>query len=1062
MKGCLIIDKCVYDNKINNLKLRINNLEMELNNQNIEINELEETINKLNEDIINFENLVNEKIENIENLDNIINNLNEELDEVKLNLNILNNQLLKLEEEKNVLINNNNNLLLINSELEIEKQNLEILLEEKISKIEELENIIQQNEDEEIINQLNAQIIILNNEKDELENQIIEKNNEITNLNNQITEKNNEIINLNNQITEKNNEITNLNNQLIEKNNEITNLNNQLLILENNINNNQEENLKLINELEQRIINLENNIINLTNELNNNNNKINELEETILINNNQIEELSNQIKILDNINMNDEWDIKSEEFKRYGHASIKINDEWIIVGGASDLFYSNESLYERGIKSNYLKDCIKSTDDGKTWTRICEDVFIDNNVDNINGVYESRLIYDEINNRLFLLGGWYSKSTDLEFRGGFTHIWISFNKGISWNKFTTSASIIKHVMFATTFYNNKIYCFGGANIDNNGNVINSERRVINSISINLTNKTISFETTRDNENNLIFIPSRENGINTRLNFAYGMGFIRIGNKMLLTCGYIQTTNLINNNLRSQTILYDFETKLFRLIKTDDSYNEIEGQLNFDEITHKSINPQLNPKLTYNEENNMVILSSGLNSKIYDCIFVADYEQILDSFNNNQIIKSILWRKQYGLTNLSGKASLFSNIFNSNIITKNNDIYILFGLLNNVNNLNESEFIENNELLENEINKYVIKLSFKSMKNIYTNSLILQNDFNNNYSYVPSTLGNDKKNGLLFGKQLILNYKLNIKYFSQFNLIEYIPGNLPIILTAPHGGVKNIEGLPTRNQNDFTDSIENNTDSNTSQLVYQIRNEIFKLTGKYPYIIIGNIKRSKVEFNRYIYLKENNKSYATNDKLLANTWFEFYNYINVAIQNSIDNFNNAFIFDIHGHGRENISYEFNNNINRNGDFIHLGYTILNSRLQTYIDNNSGSLSFTFDKLLRDNNNNNININLVKDFIFGNNSFGSILNSNGLDAFPSNNLNYITNNEIYFSGGNITKVFGSRIFNDNTQNNLSNIVQMEFSGRMRNIINRQNTAEKVALSIKQFLNFNNVNF
>jgi len=78
-------------------------------------------------------------------------------------------------------------------------------------------------------------------------------------------------------------------------------------------------------------------------------------------------------------------------------------------------------------------------------------------------------------------------------------------------------------------------------------------------------------------------------------------------------------------------------------------------------------------------------------------------------------------------------------------------------------------------------------------------------------------------------------------------IEYIPGNLPIIISAPHGGVKqsgSTVGPTFYPDNDATlpdrTCGTNERDNNTEILVREIQNEIFQLTGCYAHIIISNL------------------------------------------------------------------------------------------------------------------------------------------------------------------------------------------------------------------------------
>ena len=72
---------------------------------------------------------------------------------------------------------------------------------------------------------------------------------------------------------------------------------------------------------------------------------------------------------------------------------------------------------------------------------------------------------------------------------------------------------------------------------------------------------------------------------------------------------------------------------------------------------------------------------------------------------------------------------------------------------------------------------------------------------------------------------------------------YYPGNIPIILSIPHGG-------------DITPSEISNrtygvtvTDSNTIELGIAISNYLFSNYNIRPYIVVNNLKRTKLDANR---------------------------------------------------------------------------------------------------------------------------------------------------------------------------------------------------------------------
>lgn len=79
------------------------------------------------------------------------------------------------------------------------------------------------------------------------------------------------------------------------------------------------------------------------------------------------------------------------------------------------------------------------------------------------------------------------------------------------------------------------------------------------------------------------------------------------------------------------------------------------------------------------------------------------------------------------------------------------------------------------------------------------------------------------------------------------LIEVADGDLPIILTAPHGGIRNVPGCAERTAVGSRFAIA--PDYNTAQLAQRIAEELKRLTGKSPYLVIAQFHRKYIDANR---------------------------------------------------------------------------------------------------------------------------------------------------------------------------------------------------------------------
>ena len=147
------------------------------------------------------------------------------------------------------------------------------------------------------------------------------------------------------------------------------------------------------------------------------------------------------------------------------------------------------------------------------------------------------------------------------------------------------------------------------------------------------------------------------------------------------------------------------------------------------------------------------------------------------------------------------------------------------------------------------------------------------------------------------------------YFGQNDYIEFIAGNLPIVISAPHGGGLEPIEIPDR---DCTGCVYVR-DSRTQELVRQMSDAIFEEFGCYPYIIINRLHRKKLDANRDI------GDAADGDPLAEQAWFDFHDFIETAKDSITGNFGKGLYLDLHGHGHD---------IQR----LELGYRISKSELQ----------------------------------------------------------------------------------------------------------------------------------
>ena len=131
------------------------------------------------------------------------------------------------------------------------------------------------------------------------------------------------------------------------------------------------------------------------------------------------------------------------------------------------------------------------------------------------------------------------------------------------------------------------------------------------------------------------------------------------------------------------------------------------------------------------------------------------------------------------------------------------------------------------------------------------------------------------------------------YFGRNEYIEYIAGDLPIIITAPHGGALVPTEIPDRTGADITTV----RDTFTEELARTIGNVFGNQAGGRPHIIIVRLRRTKIDANRE--LAEATKG----NRLAGRAWAEFHSFTEAARQAVIDQHGTGFYIDLHGHGHD---------------------------------------------------------------------------------------------------------------------------------------------------------------
>lgn len=132
-----------------------------------------------------------------------------------------------------------------------------------------------------------------------------------------------------------------------------------------------------------------------------------------------------------------------------------------------------------------------------------------------------------------------------------------------------------------------------------------------------------------------------------------------------------------------------------------------------------------------------------------------------------------------------------------------------------------------------------------------------------------------------------------------DFIDFKDGNLPLIVSVPHGGQSECNAIPQRLKGIL--GIDKGTVELAINLIEQIRinfNEE-KLGFKNPSYISSKVRRSKIDLNR----KE--QEAFNQNSLIAREIYKFYhNKIKEWVYNNLTKFGNSLLIDIHGFEKDN--------------------------------------------------------------------------------------------------------------------------------------------------------------
>lgn len=133
------------------------------------------------------------------------------------------------------------------------------------------------------------------------------------------------------------------------------------------------------------------------------------------------------------------------------------------------------------------------------------------------------------------------------------------------------------------------------------------------------------------------------------------------------------------------------------------------------------------------------------------------------------------------------------------------------------------------------------------------------------------------------------YPTGIPVFGRNGYVEYVPGDLAVVVSVPHGGALTPAEIPDRTIGTTV------TDINTIELGRAVVAALLERTGRTPHLIISHLKRTKLDPNREVV------EGAAGNPAAVTAWEEFQRFVDTAAATEVRRHGFAVYVDLHGHG-----------------------------------------------------------------------------------------------------------------------------------------------------------------
>lgn len=265
------------------------------------------------------------------------------------------------------------------------------------------------------------------------------------------------------------------------------------------------------------------------------------------------------------------------------------------------------------------------------------------------------------------------------------------------------------------------------------------------------------------------------------------------------------------------------------------------------------------------------------------------------------------------------------------------------------------------------------------------------------------------------------------YQDENGWVEARVGNLPLVISAPHGGTLQPDEVPDRS----CEGITTVRDRNTTELALQIEQALESEYNQRPYVVAAYISRKKIDLNRDI------GESTCGNITMEEVWHQYHEYIETALSMAIEEFGYALLIDLHGHGHDKQRLE-------------LGYALTKSEIRDAHLDESAANDLASESSLRNLFNINSEVNL-QDLLTGEYAFGTLMEGGDIPSVPSLDDPYPLDGDPYFTGGYNTRRYASSDY----PRVLGWQIEANYQGLRESVEGREKFSETFAKAIDTFI-------